>query len=329
MIIKSFEFNKINLNKSKFFLLYGQNQGAKDEMIENIINQKKLSSQKYYENEIIVNSSIFFDSILSKSFFENEKIIVIKNTTNKIYKIIEELIEKNYNEIIILDAELLDKKSKLRNFFEKNKDLICIPFYPDNQRTLSMITTNYLIKKKINLSQESINLLTDRANGNRKQLYVELEKILNLSSSRKKINFEDVSKLSNTGVDFNVSELVDQCLAKNKFKVLKSINENNFKNDDTILIIRTFLSKAKRLLKLKEYSKDEQNLDNTISLYKPTIFWKEKDIVKIQMKIWSYEKVLYLINQINKTELLLKKTPQLSIYVLSNFILQCATKISN
>jgi len=329
MIIKSFEFNKINLNKSKFFLLYGQNQGAKDEMIENIINQKKLSSQKYYENEIIVNSSIFFDSILSKSFFENEKIIVIKNTTNKIYKIIEELIEKNYNEIIILDAELLDKKSKLRNFFEKNKDLICIPFYPDNQRTLSMITTNYLIKKKINLSQESINLLTDRANGNRKQLYVELEKILNLSSSRKKINFEDVSKLSNTGVDFNVSELVDQCLAKNKFKVLKSINENNFKNDDAILIIRTFLSKAKRLLKLKEYSKDEQNLDNTISLYKPTIFWKEKDIVKIQMKIWSYEKVLYLINQINKTELLLKKTPQLSIYVLSNFILQCATKISN
>tara|TARA_Y100001936_G_scaffold223984_1_gene241222 strand:+ start:68 stop:1057 length:990 start_codon:yes stop_codon:yes gene_type:complete len=329
MIIKSFELDKIDLKINKIFLLYGENQGAKDELIQSIINQKKIPTFKYHENEVINNSEDFFNSILSKSFFDKEKIFIVKKITNKIYKIIDEIIEKNSDDIIILDAEILDRKSKLRNLFEKNKNLVCIPFYPDNEKTLNVITYKFLKEKNINLSQETINLITERANGSREHLFLELEKIDNLSLTKKKISFGDIAKLTNSGTEYKISELVDNCLAKNENKVLRSINDNNFNSEDNIIIIRTFLYKAKRLLKLKEDSTKEQNLDILISSHKPPIFWKEKGIVKMQMKIWSHQKILKLINQINKIELMLKKSPQISLYVLNNFILQNTSKINN
>ncbi len=330
MIIKSFELNKINLNKNKFFLTYGENQGAKEELINSIIQQKKIKADNYYENEIFSNSENFFNTISSKSFFNNEKIVIIKKATNKILKIIENIIEKNYEDlIVILNAETLDKKSKLRSMFEKNKDLICIPFYPDDQKTLNAITVKFLRNSKINLSQESINIITERANGSRDHLYNELKKIKNLSLSRKKIDIDDIVKITNLGNEYKISELVDHCLARNKFKVLKFINESNFRNEDTILVIRIFLAKAKRLLKLNKNFIKNSNLETVIASHKPPIFWKEKEIIKSQMKIWTLQRTQKLIDQINQIELSLKKTPQISIFILNNFILRNLSKINN
>ena len=330
MIIKSFELNKINLNKNKFFLTYGENQGAKEELINSIIQQKKIKADNYYENEIFSNSENFFNTISSKSFFNNEKIVIIKKATNKILMIIENIIEKNYEDlIVILNAETLDKKSKLRSLFEKNKDLICIPFYPDNQKTLDAITIKFLRESKINLSQESINIITERANGSRDHLYNELKKIKNLSLSRKKIDVDDIVKITNLGNEYKISELVDHCLARNKFKVLKFINESNFRNEDTILVIRIFLTKAKRLLKLNKNFIKNSNLETVIASHKPPIFWKEKEIIKSQMKIWTLQRTQKLIDQINQIELSLKKTPQISIFILNNFILKNLSKINN
>ena len=329
MIIKNFELNKIDLKIDKIFLLYGENQGAKDELIQSIIDSKKIPTLKYHEEEVINNSEELLNSMLSRSFFENEKIFIIKKITNKIFPLIEEIIDKNIDETLILDAEILDKKSKLRNLFEKKKNLVCIPFYPDNEKTLSLITFKFLKERKINLSQETINLITERANGSRKHLQLELEKIDLLGSTKKKISFNDIVKLTNSGMEYKISELVDYCLAQNKSKVIKSVNENIFSTEDNIIIIRTFLYKAKRLLKLKEGSAKTQNLDALISSHKPPIFWKEREIVKTQMKIWSYERILKLINQINKIELILKRSPQISLYVLNDFILQNASSEIN
>tara|TARA_Y100000741_G_scaffold343737_1_gene307780 strand:+ start:274 stop:1248 length:975 start_codon:yes stop_codon:yes gene_type:complete len=323
MIIKSFELNKLNFEKNKFFLTYGDNPGAKEELINLIINKKKNEADTYFETDIISNPENFFNSISSKSFFSKEKIIIIKKVSNKIFKIIEEIINKEYEDLtIILNSETLDKKSKLRSFFEKDKNLICIPFYPDDQKTLNIMASNFLRENKINLSQECINIITERSNGSRKHLDNELMKIKSFSITKKKIDLKDILILTNLGNEYKISELVDNCLAKNKFKVLKFINESNFKNEDTILIIRTFLLKAKRLLKLNKNYKNNSNLDNIISTYKPPIFWKEKEIIKSQMKIWSIEKTQDLIREINTIEYSLKRTPQIGMFILNNFILK-------
>ena len=147
MIIKSFEIKKINLNQNPLILLYGKNEGHKREVISDIL-QDKNKNDKYEEKEILDNLSNFFDDLFTKSLFEDEKVIIIKRVSDKILKVVNQIIDKNLENItIIFDAELLDKNSKLRKFFEKNSKTICIPFYPDNQQTLNKIVTSFLRKK--------------------------------------------------------------------------------------------------------------------------------------------------------------------------------------
>ena len=330
MIIKSFEHNKINKEFNNYFLLYGENEGAKSDFVNIILNEKVKKIVRYHENEIISNKDDFYSSITSKSFFENEKIIIIQNTTNKIYEIIFEIIEKNLDNLtIILDAGALEKKSKLRNYFEKNKQLVCVPFYPDTQQTLNIIANNYFKKRKIVLSQQSINMIVDRSNGNRQHLKNELDKIDNLYLSNKNIKIEDIIKITNLGNQNSASELTNFCLAKNKQKMKKILNENNFSDEDSILIIKTLLIKTKRLLNLSNANSKNQNLDSLISSHKPPRFWKEKDLVKEHLKKWNLINIKKLISEISEIELLIKKIPNQSKIILNDFLMRTSEKINN
>ena len=330
MIIKNYQLENNNISKYNLFLLYGDNEGFKNEIIKKIYETTKYEKFLYYEKEILNNIENFSNSLTTKSFFENEKIIIVKNATDKILSIIEDIIKRNLTEIIIiLDSEILDKKSKLRNFFEKEKDLACIAFYPDDFRNLNFICQNFFKEKKIKISQESINLIIERSNGSRYHLKNELEKIELYVFDKKEIELSEIIKLTNLGKNYNISELVETCLVKNQKKLSKIMNENSFSNEDAIIIIRTFLLKAKRLLDLRENIKLNPNLETVISNYKPLIFWKEKEIVKQQLRIWSEKNLRRLINEINNTELLIKKNISVSLNILLNFIFINSKIINN
>ena len=331
MIQKTFEINKINLNKYNFYLFYGENEGYKNEIIKNKF--EKLYSNKvcrYDEKEILEKKGEFFNSILTKSFFENDKLMIISRATDKIKDIIEEIFLKKIDDIkIIVSASILEKKSKLRNYFEKNKDTICIAFYADTNQTLSGIAINFFRENKISLSQETINLIIERCKGDRENLNNELKKIENYTRSEKRIGIEDVLKLSNLAGNYNASELTDNCLAKNIKKTANILNENNYSNEDCILIVRTLLAKAKRLLKLQEEVKKNKNIEQVITNFKPPIFWKDKEIVKQQINYWPLEKIINMIENINEIELLIKKNSTSSLNILSNFIISQSTTSNN
>jgi len=331
MIFKSFEFKQIEVKKNNFYLFYGENEGLKKELINN--NFKKIfknNTYNYEESLILQNQKNFFDEVLTKSFFETEKLIIISETSNKIINLIEELIEKKLQDIyIILLANKLDKKSKLRSLFEKDKKLICVPFYSDNYQSLFYIAENFFKKKSIPVSQEILNALINRANGDRQNLQNEIIKIESFLINKKKITLDDVMKLTNMSENNSFSELVDYCLAKNEKKVLSIINENHFSSEDTILIIRTFLSKAKRLSKINNEMKSIKNIDQVITHLKPPIFWKDKDMVKLQIKNYSTQKTELLIKSINQTELEIKKNYNNSLNILLDFMLNEGKQINN
>jgi len=330
MIVKAFELNKINIKNKNYFLLYGENQGHKTEIIEKEF--KKLSSEsiyRYEENEIFANEEDFFNKLLSKSFFENHKLIIITRATDKIKNIIEEIIEKKIQDLtIVLNANILEKKSKLRNFFEKNKETVCVAFYADSSQTLMGIINNFFKEKKIQTSQQIINLIVERCRGDRQNLKNELQKIENFIMNKTKIDIKDILKLSNLAENYDVSQLIDSCLSKNSKKTINILNENNYSIEDCILIIRTFLFKSKRLLKLCYEAENKKNVDAAIASFKPPIFWKDKDIVKKQITNWSYNSVENLIFEISNIELLIKKNSSNSINILSNFIIE-KTVITN
>jgi len=329
MIIKSFEINKINFDQNKLVLLYGKNEGFKNEAINNLIKDKD-EITKYEEKEILENINDFIESILSKSLFESEKIIIIKRVTDKILKIIDEIKSKNIEDIkIILNADNLEKKSKLRSLFEKDQKYICVPFYPDTEQTLSKLTFNFLKKKNISISQSNINLIVNKCNGDRETLLNELNKIEYFSKNGKKITSENIAKLTNLIENHSISELIDNCLAKNKKKIVNILNENNFNNEDCILITRTFLNKAKKILKLSSEFQNNKNIDLTISSAKPPIFWKDKEITKQQIYKWTPENIKQLIYKLSEIELLVKKNINNSINLITDFILNQASSNTN
>ena len=326
MILKSFELNKINLKTQKFFLLYGENEGFKLQAIKKEFENKFLGeTQTYEEKEILNNENAFFDSINSKSFFEKEKLIIINRCTDKLKDTIEEIVEKKIIDIkIILNAGILEKKSKLRSFFEKSKEGVCIPFYADSAQTLSAIVNNFFREKKISISQQTINLLVDRCRGDRQNLNNELDKINNYSLNRKNINLDEILKLTNLAENYNASELIDGCLSKNLKKTVNILNENNYSAEDCILITRTFLIKLKRLLKIKKELELTKNIDNVITAFKPPIFWKDKETVKQQVGKWHLNQIENLIFETNEIELLIKKNSVNSLNILSDFIINKA-----
>ncbi len=322
MIVKPYELNKIN-NNLKLFLFYGKNEGLKNQHIKQLLEQSDNNNViKYDEKEILENKDIFFESILSNSLFENEKSIVINRSTDKIYEIIINLIERNIDDIrIIINANVLEKKSKLRKLFEKEKNLACIATYPDTNEILSNLAITFFKKIKISISQQNINLIVDKCGGDRLNLENELEKIKIYLTRKKSISREEILKLINLSENHTFYELIDNCLAKNTNKTINILNENNFSNEDCIIILRTFLLKAKKILGLSiEYDKN-RDINKTINSAKPPIFWKEKDIVRAQLNKWKPEKIKDLIYLINNIELQVKKDYKNSILIVTDFIL--------
>ena len=323
MIIKHFEIDKADLNKSNFYLFYGKNDGLQNEIIEkNFTNKFQGSINKYDEKEFIENYNVIATEVLTKSLFESEKIIIISRISEKILKLIQEILERDIKDIkFILKSGILEKKSKIRNFFEKNKNLVIVPFYEDDVNSLSAIALNFIRKHNIKMSRESLNLIVSRANGNRENLKNDLEKIFNFSVTNKNIDTENVIKLTNLSENYGINELADSYLEKNIKSTSKILNENIFTEQDCVLIIRTILSKSKRLMNIIEIYNETKDLDEAIMSAKPPVFWKDKISVKKQAKTWVLSELKNKIYEINDIESLIKINSRNSVNLISDFMI--------
>ena len=324
MIIKSHELETFKIQNIDYFLFYGPNTGLMEEIINKIFKPTFTKNIiNYEEGELLDNIHSFKEMVFNKSFFDDEKFIIINRASNKILNIIQELIDSKITDLkIIIKAGTLEKKSKLRDYFEKHKSTVITAFYEDNYRSLQSMVQKIFKEKKINISNEIINLIIERSKGNRINITNEIQKILSYTKSNNKINLEDVLKLTNLVENYSISELVDQNLVKNKKRTINILNENNLNSDENILIIRTFLNKLKRLKKIKIDLNQNKNIDQVLSSSRPLIFWKDKDIIKQQLNKYSFSDIKLLINKVNNLELIIKKNNQISDQILNNFILE-------
>ena len=330
MIYKNFETSKIDFNLNKTILFYGKNDGLKNETIKNLIKSEYVKTY-YDEKDILENTNLFLDKILNRSLFDSSEIIIIKRASDKIFNLIKEIISKDIDDlIIIINADNLEKKSKLRSFFEKSKKEVCVAFYPDNDQTLIKIASSFLKQRNISVSQSNISLLVSKSRGDRESLFNELDKIESYTKNGNKLSLEKITKLSNLFEDYDISDLIDNCLAKNKNKTIKILNENNFGVEDSVTIIKIFLFKSKKILNLINNYESNNNIDLTISSAKPPIFWKDKEIVKQQIYKWKSNDIKQLIYKLCEIELFVKKHNQSGLNIITDFILDQSTeKVSN
>ncbi len=330
MIYKNFETNKIDFNKNKIILFYGKNDGLKNETIKNLIGNE-YSKIQYDEKDILENINQFLDKILNRSLFDTKEAIIIKRASDKILNLLNKIISKDINDlIIIINADNLEKRSKLRSFFEKSKKEICVAFYPDNEQTLLRMASNFLKQRNIQISYSDISLLINKSRGDRESLVNELDKIESYTMGGNKLSSEVILKLSNLFEDYDISELIDNCLARNKNKIIKILSENNFSSEDSVTIIKIFLYKSKKILSLINQYENNNNIELTISNAKPPIFWKDKEITKQQIYKWKSKDIKKLIYKLCEIEFLVKKDTKNALNIITDFILdQSSDKINN
>ena len=337
MIIKSYEVkkNKLNLFKYNFFLLYGENQGLKKDIrkfIKTTLEQKddNVEILSLYEDAILNNEENFYNYVYGGSLLNNKKIITIYEATDKIIKKISDIYDKYpENVFLIIFSEILEKKSKLRNFFETNKKTICIPCYLDSEKDMGIIAQSELKKKNIVLSQEAINLLVEKSNADRNNLRNEIEKIYLYTLSKKKLEIDDIKSLINFSGDYKSDILINECLCGNIKQYKKIISELYFSTINQILLLRILSNKIHRLINIKTNKSTSSNVDNLINSIKPSIFWKERPLVKKQLSIWKLNDLIKMVKEINNTELLCKKNPQIANGIFFNLFSEICKKASN
>ena len=337
MIIKSYEIqkNKSNFSKYNFFLLYGENQGLKKDIrkfIKTALEQKDSNVEilYLYEDEILNNEENFYNFVYTGSLFNNKKIITIYEATDNIIKKISNIYNKYpENVFLIIFSEILEKKSKLRNFFETNKKTICIPCYLDNERDLRVIAQSELKKNNIMLSQETVNLLIEKSNSDRNNLRNEIKKIHSYSLNKKKLELNDIKSLLNFSGDYKSDIFINECLCGNINQYKKIISEFYVNTINQILLLRILSNKIQRLLKIKAEESKSNNVVNLINNVKPAIFWQEKPLVKKQLSIWSLNDLKKIIGEINDIELLCKKNPKISKIIFFNFFSEICKKANN
>ena len=337
MIIKSYEIQKkiSNFLKYNLFLLYGENDGLKKDVRESIkikIKQQDDNIEFFslYENDIIDNEENFFNSIYSGSLFSRKKIITINNATDKIIEQVKSITNKYpENVFLIFFSNILEKKSKLRNFFETNNKILCIPCYLDNDKDLEIIASAELKKNKIILSRESINLLIEKSNGDRNNLMNEIEKIKSFALNKKNLEIDDIKPIINFSGEYKSDSFINECLCGNIFQYKKILSELYINTANQIFLLRILSNKIHRLLNMKELEADHNNLDSLLNASKPPIFWKEKPMVKKQLAIWSLRDLKKIVYEINDSEILCKKNPQISKTFFFNLFTKLCKKANN
>ena len=337
MIAKSYE---VLQNISKFlnynmFLFYGENFGLKNEiqqLIKNKIKQEdsKVEYLSLYENDITENKENFYNTIYSGSLFSNKKVIIIKNCTDKIINQMEELSEKKLEGVlVVISADVLDKKSKLRNLFEKNTQTLCVPCYADNTRDLELVALKILKENNITASKEIINLLIEKSNNDRGNLRNEIEKIKSFAVDKKKLEIDEIKSIINFSGEYKSDSLINECLCGNILQYKKILSEIYSNTINQIFLLRILSNKIHKLLSMKEVEKNYSNIDNLLSASRPPIFWKDKPIVKKQLTIWNFNDLKKINNEIDNTELLCKKNPQLSKVIFFNFFTKICKKANS
>jgi len=329
MIIKTFELNKNNIDKFKFFLLYGENEGLKDEIINKIKKIQNGKEIKYEEAQILKSKSEFYNEIKNKSLFEEKRTFFLERCTEKITEVLIEIFEDASDDLFIINCGILEKKSKLRNYAEKSSNVVVMPTYKDNSQSLINIARKFFSEKKISISTETLNLLVNRCMGDRRNLNKELDKISNYISEKKIISLKEIAVLTNLSENYSASELVDASLSKNYIKVREILNENIYSQEDTFLILRVFLQKAKKILSLLEIINSENNVEKVINEYRPPIFWKDKPVLQKQLQLWTFENITNLIYELNDIEIKIKKNNSQNLILLKNFIYEILNRKTN
>ncbi|MDA9684342.1 hypothetical protein N9U33_01995 [Candidatus Pelagibacter bacterium] len=289
MIYKSYVLEQnINSLDEKLALFYGENIGLKEDLKKKIKDKNKESEiLRYSQEDLIKNRYLLINEIKNISLFEKNKIFFVENVNDKLLELIQEIENIISERKIFLFSDILDKKSKLRNYMEKSKNCACIPCYQDNE-----ISIKQLINKKLKgysgLTPYNLNLIIDHTNLDRSKLNNELEKITSFFLD-KNILSEKLEELLNAKTNDDFNKLKDEAFLGNRSNTNKLLANTTMDYEKNILYLNIINQRLEKLLQIHQLNKS--NIEDSINSLKPPIFWKDKPNITNQVKKWDKYKI--------------------------------------
>tara|TARA_X000001036_G_scaffold361604_1_gene344964 strand:+ start:952 stop:1941 length:990 start_codon:yes stop_codon:yes gene_type:complete len=328
MIYKSYIIEQnISSLLNNFVLIYGENLGLKDELKKKIKTHNKNSEIiTFDQEEILKNIDSFFNEIYNVSLFGEKKIYIINHANDKILNIIQELQEKSKEHKFYFFSEVLDKKSKLRNFFEKSKNNGVVPCYNDNELSIKNIIQNRLKGFK-GLSSENLNLIISNCGLDRIKLKNELFKISTFFKE-KQINNKELELLLNEEENNDFNLLKDEALNGNKIKTNKLLSNTLFEPEKNIFYLNIINQRLSKLNQVFLNSVDT-SIENAINMIKPPIFWKDKPTITIQAKKWNNQKIRKILEKTYKLEIEIKSNSFINKNILLKKLLIDICQLAN
>ncbi len=310
MIFKSYlvENNIDTIYKFKLFLFYGENQGLKLEFKEKLRKYGTIKETlNLFQDEIIKNKNILINEVSNKSLFNDKKIIFINQVNDKILDNLEEIIETIQDDKIFLFADILDKKSKLRNYFEKSKYCGITACYKDNETTIKKIISNKL-KSFHGLNNQIINFIVQNTGLDRNKINNEIDKITSYFED-KKIDANKLDLLLNIRSNDDFNALKDEALKGNKTNTNKLLADTIFDTENNIYYLNSINQRINKLNEIENMKTKNFNVENIISNLKPPVFWKDKPVLIEQSLKWNKDKIQKALKKTYSAEIEMKSNP--------------------
>ena len=328
MIYKSYLVEQnINLIDKNLFLFYGENLGLQQDLKKKIRNNNKDKLLlNFSQEEILKNEDQFFNEVINISLFEDKKVYFINQANDKILKIIEDIENKISEQSIFLFSDILDKRSKLRNYFEKSKNAGIVPCYADNQISIKKIVMDKLKGFK-GLSPENINMIIENCNLDRIKLNNELSKIITYFDN-KNLETEKLIALLNIDINDDFNLLKDEALNGNKLRTNKLIGVSVLEEQKNFYYINLINQRLHKLAEIIVLAKNN-TLEMALDKIKPPIFWKEKANFLYQAKKWNLIKIKKILNKSYDLEIKVKSDPIIKKNVLIKKLIVDICEVAN
>ena len=328
MIYKSYLVEQnINLIDKNLFLFYGENLGLQQDLKKKIRNNNKDKLLlNFSQEEILKNEDQFFNEVINISLFEDKKVYFINQANDKILKIIEDIETKISEQSIFLFSDILDKRSKLRNYFEKSKNAGIVPCYADNQISIKKIVMDKLKGFK-GLSPENINMIIENCNLDRIKLNNELSKIITYFDN-KNLETEKLIALLNIDINDDFNLLKDEALNGNKLRTNKLIGVSVLEEQKNFYYINLINQRLHKLAEIIVLAKNN-TLEMALDKIKPPIFWKEKANFLYQAKKWNLIKIKKILNKSYDLEIKVKSDPIIKKNVLIKKLIVDICEVAN
>ena len=320
MKIKSYQIEEC-IKKSKFcsYLIYGQNKGLVKEKINKIkeifsnIN-KEVETIKLTNDEIKENPEKLYNEFNTFSLSRNKKLLHILNVKDDIKNIIEETINPNPFCLVLFESGELTPKSKIRKLFEKEKFLSILPCYYDTENDIKELIDKFFKNNNISISNSLKSILATQLGSERNIIKNELEKIVLFLKNKKKFNERDILNCVSDNYYFNFSDLNYSICDGNLIRLDKTIKQLYLEGVNPITLLRSTAKHFQKILFVNEKIENGLNINDSLKLLKPPIFflyinqfkqhiksWKTKLCYKVIERIFDAERHCKLNSKISKT----------------------------